>query len=187
MLGGLTQEFQSPPPRKSVPRYGYTSKTERHYHKFYASFTDQVLDCVKNDAYNNRLGLRGVKNKDSGIYFEFDDDNYLSVHPDKGITHKFHINQNGRVLELSISYDENGDLKIIKKYNDENFWNNVDGRFKKLLDIIEDCVNNFKVGSIELKLSFDKTEVSKSKKRPSSGEQAGRPIKIKVIDKKLQE
>jgi hypothetical protein len=111
------------------------------------------LDCIWNEA-SIKIGLRGINPKQSGIYFEFDENNYLSIHPDEGRRHKFHINQDRKMLELSISYNEDGDLRIIKKYNDQDFWRGVDDKFKRLLDIIEDCVNNFKVKPIPMKPLF---------------------------------
>ena len=149
MLGGSTAVYQSPPPRMSMPNYGYTSKTDRHYHKFYASFTRDVLECIWNEA-SIKLGLRGINPKYSGIYFEFDDLNYLTIHNDKGTNHKFHINQADRrnSLGLAISYDDYGNLEIVKKYKDRDFWDKVSPKFKDLLDIIERCVNSNKIEPI---------------------------------------
>ena len=149
MLGGSTAVYQSPPPRMSMPNYGYTSKTDRHYHKFYASFTRDVLECIWNEA-SIKLGLRGINPKYSGIYFEFDDLNYLTIHNDQGTNHKFHINQADRrnSLGLAISYDDYGNLEIVKKYKDRDFWDKVNPKFKDLLDIIERCVNSNKIEPI---------------------------------------
>ena len=71
-----------------------------------------------------KIGLTKINIKDSGIYFEFDKNNYLTIH-------KFHIHQSGHMgnLGLAISYDDYGNLEIIKKYNDKRFWNKVNNKF----------------------------------------------------------
>ena len=144
LLGGATALYQSPPPKMSVPNYGYTSKTDRHYNKFYEGFTDNILQCIYDKSY--RIGLSSIERTSSGLYFKFDQKNYLSIHTNVGLRGKFHINQQNfdRSLQLAISYDDYGDLKIIKKFDDTNFWRKVDERFKDLLDIIEICVNSNK-------------------------------------------
>ena len=153
-LGGAL--YESPPPKNSMPKYGHTSETDRYYHKFYESFTITVLECIQYEANKNQMRIR-IRDKKSGIYFEFDDVNYLTVHNDKGTNNKFHIHQNGHRnnLGLAISYDNNGDLEIIKKYDDQYFWNNINPKFKDLLDIIENCVNKFKIKPDGVRLNFN--------------------------------
>lgn len=96
------------------------------------NFSHKILSCIWKSC--EKIGLTKINIKDSGIYFEFDKNNYLTIHQSG---HKGN-------LGLAISYDDYGNLEIIKKYNDTHFWDKVNNKFKDLLDLIENCVNSNK-------------------------------------------
>jgi len=150
-LGGAI----TPAPINICPYFCNTA-AGNSYSKFYKNFTREVLDCIQREA-DKAFGKDMVRWNiaPSGIYFKFNDSNYISVHTDTGYRNKFHLYQNKIKKDLAIMYNENGDLEIIKRDFNPQFWKDIDIKFEKLVSIIENCVNYYKIVGSSLGNDFD--------------------------------
>ena len=137
------QAPQTPKKRRRIliPR---TAQTQKEFSYFFNNVS-RVLYCIIQKLKEKGMNIN-VNFKNSGIYFNITKNIYLSIHNTiitsngrKYKPNRFHINQNNQQFSLAIQNRDN-QLIIIKKI-DNYSWDNVDGRMKLLLDVIEDCIN----------------------------------------------
>lgn len=131
-------------PRRLSNSNPKTAQTQKEFRYFFNDVS-RVLYCIIQKLQEKGLNI-SVNFKNSGIYFNITQNIYLSIHStiftSNGRDYKpnrFHINQNGQQFSLAIQNRDN--QLIIRKKIDNYLWDNVDGRMKLLLDVIEDCIN----------------------------------------------
>lgn len=144
----------STPRRSFTPVEKKTAKTQNEYSKFFNDVS-AVLYCII-IKYKRETNINlNISAKNSGMYLNIDRNLYLSIHTtsfkSNGINYvknRFHINQGTDQFSLAIQY--RGNQLVIDKKIDNFQWDNVDSRMKKLLSIIEECVNNYNLNFREL-------------------------------------
>ena len=142
-------------PRRSLePVEKKTAKSQYEYSKFFNDVSAVLYCIIIKYKRENNINLN-ISAKNSGMYLNIDRNLYLSIHTtsfkSNGINYvknRFHINQGTNQFSLAIQY--RGNKLVIDKKIDNFQWDNVDSRMKKLLSIIEECVNNYNLYFREL-------------------------------------